>query len=239
MSDSEYIGSELEIFQHAVNWKRYYGGFIKPFLGEEVLEVGAGIGATAEVLISEEQKRWVCLEPDPSLTRQIEDKITAAVLPNSCEARTGDLFSLGPDEKFDSVIYIDVLEHIEDDAAEVNKAAKHLTDRGHLIVLSPAHQFLYSPFDKAIGHFRRYSKEGLSRLAEGLPLELLSIKYLDSVGTAASLANKMLLRSSMPTHGQIGFWDSRLVPVSNFTDKIFGFSIGKSILAVWRRKGEA
>ncbi len=239
MSDSEYIGSELEIFQHAMNWKRYYGSFIKPYLGEEVLEVGAGIGATAEILISETQKHWVCLEPDASLTKEIENKIVTGRLPDSCEARIGDVTSLIPGEKFDSVIYIDVLEHIEDDSGEIKRAETHLKDGGYLIVLSPAHQFLYSPFDKAIGHFRRYSKQSLSRLAEGRRLELISIRYLDSIGTAASLANKVLLRSSMPTHGQIGFWDSRLVPVSNFTDKLFGFKIGKSIVAVWKLKGEA
>lgn len=235
MSDLEYIGSELEIFQHAVNWKRYYGGIIKPYLGAEVLEVGAGIGSTTEVLISEEQERWVCLEPDGVLVDQINTKIVDGRLPSFCEATVGTLNDLDASSVFDSVIYIDVLEHIEDDAGELKLAATHLKPGGHLIVLSPAHQFLYTPFDKAIGHFRRYSKAELMALAVGLDVTLECAIYLDSVGTVASLANKLLLRSAKPTHAQIGFWDSILVPVSRFADLLTLNMIGKSVVAVWKR----
>lgn len=57
-----------------------------------------------------------------------------------------------------------MLEHIEADAAEMNKAAALLNPGGHIIVLSPAFQFLYNPFDKAIGHYRRYNKRMLKKL---------------------------------------------------------------------------
>src|SRR5262245_42201123 len=118
MPESSYIGSELEIFKHAVNWKLYYGSLIKPFLGARVLEVGAGIGATTEVLISDEQTSWVCLEPDGSLVEEIVKKIESGRLPSKCEARIGDISFLEETEAFDSIVYIDVLEHIENDRDE-------------------------------------------------------------------------------------------------------------------------
>ena len=88
-----------------------------------------------------------------------------------------------------------MLEHIEDDAAEVRRAAEALAPGGHLLALSPAQPWLFSPFDAEIGHFRRYTKKSFAALA---PPGLTAVKlvYLDSVGMAASLANRLLLRSS-------------------------------------------
>jgi SAM-dependent methyltransferase len=235
MPDPSYIGSELEIFKHAVNWKRYYGGFIKPFLGQEVLEVGAGIGSTTEVLLTDEQTRWVCLEPDSKLAAEIVEKVNDGKLPPICEPRVGDISCLGETELFDSVLYIDVLEHIEDDKSEISRASQHLKPGGHLIVLSPAHQFLHTPFDKAIGHFRRYSRSSLNAVVDGMDLEPVGSFYLDSLGTAASVANRLILRSPAPSKQQIMFWDRFLVRASRIFDRATFFKVGKSIVGVWRK----
>jgi SAM-dependent methyltransferase len=232
--DFEYIGDELELFRHATNWKSYYGGLIRPYFGRTVLEVGAGIGATTESLCSGKEDRWVCLEPDPTMASVIEQRITSGELPARCEVIVETVAGLDAAEKFDSILYIDVLEHIEDDLAEIRAAAAHLVDGGHLIVLSPAHQFLYTPFDKAIGHFRRYNKKTLSSLIPA-SLKQIRLSYLDSFGAFASLGNRMLLRRSMPTLDQVLLWDRRLVPISTFFDPILGFRAGKSILGVWKK----
>jgi len=101
-------------------------------------------------------------------------------------------------------------------------------------VLAPAHQKLFSPFDEAIGHFRRYSRRSLLAVASR-SLQLVGAYYLDSVGMTASLANRLLLRASMPTRGQIMFWDRFLVPVSRVVDPLLGYGVGKSVVAVWTR----
>lgn len=233
MDDFSYIGTELEVFNHANEWKNYYGKQLRPYLGEEVLEVGAGIGGTTKILCQSKQKRWVCLEPDQNLITQIENKIAARKLPPSCETRAITSAELPAEEKFDSIIYIDVLEHIENDKDEMLRISKHLKKDGFLIVLSPAHQKLFTPFDAAIGHFRRYNKKTLT---EAIPKNLTRVKliYLDSIGLLASLGNKLVLNSSSPSYKQIQFWDKMLVPISRLTDPISGFRIGKSILGVWQ-----
>ena len=239
MPDSSYIGSELEIFKYAVNWKKYYGGLMRPFLGAEVLEVGAGIGATTEVLISDKQKSWVCLEPDSSLVEEIVKKISDGKLPPICDARVGDISCLKPDEVFDSVIYVDVLEHVENDREEITRSARHVRPGGHMIILAPAHQYLYTAFDKAIGHYRRYSRTSLDDVMSETGMQLVKSMYLDSVGTLASLANKLLLRSSMPSKQQILFWDKFLIPGSWVFDRVFIYRVGKSILSIWKRQPDA
>ena len=127
-----------------------------------------------------------------------------------------------------------MLEHIQEDAAELSRAAKHLLPGGRLVILSPAHQWLFTPFDARIGHFRRYNKRTLLATRPA-GLELERICYLDCVGLLASLANRLLLRSAMPTRGQIGLWDGWMVPVSRVLDPLTGHAFGKSIVAVFTR----
>jgi hypothetical protein len=102
------------------------------------------------------------------------------------------------------------------------------------VVLAPAHQGLYSEFDRAIGHFRRYDRRSLVALAPP-GLELVELAYLDSVGWLASLANRLLLRRALPTPAQIRVWDGVMVPLSGVLDRVTGGHFGKSVLAVWRR----
>ncbi len=129
---------------------------------------------------------------------------------------------------------MDVLEHIEDDRAEMVQAARRVRPGGHIIALSPAHQWLFTPFDRSIGHCRRYSKATLRAITPA-GLELVWLGYLDSVGFFASLANKVMLQQAMPTPAQIAFWDRVLVRMSEWVDPVLGFQAGKSVLGIWRR----
>ena len=239
-----YVGNELELFAHARNWKRYWGSVIGPYLRGDVLEVGAGLGANTQVLRSHAAavRRWVCLEPDARLLEQLRNSVTSANEASSSrerwnvEARLGTVESLGAGEQFDAILYIDVLEHIPDDAMEIRRAAARLRDGGHLIVLSPAHGWLFSPFDKAIGHHRRYTRESMKQAAEGAErLCLERCWYLDACGLFASVGNRVLLRQAMPTLSQILFWDRVLVPGSRVLDHLLFHRFGKSVLAIWRR----
>jgi len=223
----EYAGGELALFEKAVNWKRYWRSQIAPLVTGAVLEVGAGIGSNTRLLAGLSYRSWTCLEPDATLAARIE-------LPGPLHRKIIGVIAAVP-EFFDTIIYIDVLEHIEDDAAEMARAAARLTAGGRLIVLAPAHEFLYAPFDAAVGHFRRYCRTSLRRAA---PAELRESKviYLDAAGLIASAANRLLLRQSMPTERQILTWDRLLIPASRTLDPLFGHRLCKSVLGIWRRE---
>jgi 2-polyprenyl-3-methyl-5-hydroxy-6-metoxy-1,4-benzoquinol methylase len=232
VSEFKYIGSELDLFAAVWNWKAYWSRQIRPFLKGDILEVGAGIGSNTRFLNSGGVGRWVCLEPDPELTAQLVMNFRETKPRRAHETVCGTLESLA-DQQFDTIIYIDVLEHIENDREELDQAASHLRRGGHLIVLSPAHQRLFSPFDAAIGHFRRYNRPMLRAISPaGLRLEWM--RYLDCAGLILSTANMLLLRQSMPTKAQLRFWDQWIVPVSRVLDRLLLYSVGKTIIAVWR-----
>jgi hypothetical protein len=130
--------------------------------------------------------------------------------------------------------YIDVLEHIDDDHSELKAAAAKLKVGGRLIVLAPAHQRLFTPFDQSVGHFRRYNRN-MMRDAAPPELKVERIFYLDSVGLLASLANKLFLKQSMPTKEQLHVWDSWMIPVSRVIDPLLFRSIGKTVVGIWSK----
>ncbi len=234
MSDYHYLGSELDVFAHAHTWKRYLAAQVASFVSGDVLEVGAGIGATTQVLARLPHRSWTCLEPDGALAQRLHDAVNALAGSAGISVVTGALPDLPAAARYDSIVYIDVLEHIQDDQAELATALGLLRAGGHVIVMCPAHNWLFTPFDKAIGHYRRYDR----RRFESLPrpsARIVRLRYLDSVGLAASMTNLLFLRSASPTEGQVRFWDRVLVRASVLLDPLLGYRVGKSILGVWRK----
>ena len=230
----QYAGSELELFQHALNWKAYWACQLVPYVHGKVLDVGAGIGTNVAALSTSRVTGWTCLEPDGALVETMRARQANGELPANCAIRHGTLASLASEETFDTIVYIDVMEHIEDDRAEAARALEHLAAGGRLVLLCPAHQYLFSPFDAAIGHHRRYNRAGMAALAPpGVRVDLC--RLLDSAGFFASLANKLLLGSAQPSAGQIALWDRVLVPISRVVDPLVGYRFGKTVIAVFSR----
>ena len=234
-SSFEYEGSELDLFAAAINWRAYWMSLVRPYLGLNVLEVGAGIGSVTRVL-ADGSRSWTALEPDNQLAGRIttwsetarSERLTVVV---------GGLDELEAGASFDTILYIDVLEHIEDDAAEVTKAFDRLSPGGRLVILAPAHQWLFTPFDTSIGHYRRYDRAMLRCIRPVMAHEHVSA-YLDSAGIAASAANRLLLRTASPTRSQIHLWDTWLVPISRGIDRWARYNLGKSLLTVWTKPNE-
>jgi SAM-dependent methyltransferase len=232
--DNPYVGTELELFATATTWRRYWHSFVAPFLRGEVLEVGAGRGANLGLSRTRAVRRWVCVEPDGAFRERLRKEVERFEARQTCYVVTGTVEDLPQREAFDAVLYFDVLEHIYDDAAELRRAAIRLRAGGVLVILAPAHPWLYTAFDAAIGHYRRYTKTTLVKVVpSGLNRQLLV--YLDCFGLVASMANRVLLRQESPTSRQILFWDRVLVRASGAVDPFFRYSLGKSLLGVWRK----
>lgn len=226
----DYIGNELELFSHAIVWKKYWAKKIDPFIKGDVIEVGSGLCSNTLLLLNDQVKTWKCLEPDHSLSDQAQKKVNDP----RCTIHNQTLAQFNAKETADTVLYIDVLEHIGDDHQELLQAQQALRPNGHLVILSPAHHYLFSEFDAAIGHHRRYSK---STLARAVPenFKLKELYYLDSVGFYASLANKFLLKQQNPTQNQILLWDRLFVRLSKVIDPLTAYQFGKSVVGVWQK----
>jgi hypothetical protein len=231
---SKYPGSELDVFRNARNWKKYWSSTIRPYIRGTVLEVGGGIGSNVPYISHQKVRSITLLEPDKDLWQRAQSETPSDWQGIPIETHNGTIKSLDRNHRFQTILYIDVLEHIENDREELANAAQRLSRGGHLIVLVPAYNFLYSEFDKAIGHHRRYGRTSLSTLRPP-GCALVRLRNLDSVGLLASAMNKLFLRQSIPTEAQISLWDRGLVRLSTILDVLTGFRVGKTLVAVWKK----
>lgn len=227
----QYIGQELDLFRHARAWKAYYSSIVKTFVQGDVLEVGGGIGGTTPYLLGEAVRSYTIMEPDPALHQLL--KTNTASLPGNGRILTINqtVHDLPATPCYDAIVYIDVLEHIKDDVQEVKDAFARLRPGGKLILLSPAFEKLRSPFDYAVGHWRRYTIQDLRRMMPECG-RVVEARYFDCVGAALSLGNRLVTKDAMPTEKQILFWNRFIIPLSRLMDPLFKKWWGRSVLVV-------
>lgn len=236
--DYHYSGEELYLFSKAENWKKYFSAAIKPFITGSVLEAGAGLGKTSPYLINEKVTRWTYLEPDPNLAKKINSGMEESNIGIPASIINGTIANIPVSELYDTILYIDVLEHIEKDQLEINLILQKLAPNGRLIILAPAYNSLMNNFDRAIGHYRRYDKKMLRNLIKN-SLSEIKLFYLESTGIGLLWVNKILSRKKYPTQKEVLIWDRLFVPVSRFADKFFRYRFGKTIIGVWQKNSTA
>jgi 2-polyprenyl-3-methyl-5-hydroxy-6-metoxy-1,4-benzoquinol methylase len=157
---------------------------ILPHTGQSVLEIGAGVGAITTALATKGRAVTAC-EPNAELFSILEQNT------NSIDAKLfyGNLcgFDIHMENanKFDSILYINVLEHIKDDIKELILAKSLIAPQGNLVILVPATPSLYSTLDAKSGHVRRYRKQELAAVINSAGLRVSNIHYVDPVGCFA------------------------------------------------------
>ena len=145
------------------------------------------------------------------------------------EGKTVDVES-----KFDTILYLHVLEHIKDDVQEIKKATQKLNSGGHLIIMAPAHQKIYGNLDKAVGHFRRYEKDFFKD--DFKDLRLINFKYLDSIGYVLYFLNKIFFKKeTFPSNFKIFLWDKIFTPITIIIDFFTNYNFGKCIIAIYKK----
>jgi hypothetical protein len=135
--------------------------------------------------------------------------------------------------RLDTVVSLNVLEHIEDDLAALSNMHQLLNGQGNLIVIVPAHQWLYGTMDSSIGHYRRYTKVSLARKLENAGLTVETQFYLNAVGALGWLVNGRLLRQEVPPTGQLA-WFNQLVPLLRGVEQRIRPPFGISLVSVSR-----
>jgi SAM-dependent methyltransferase len=228
-----YRGSELEFFADAVNYPRWIVDEFRPYFGETVAEVGAGIGTISKLILASGATRLFAFEPSTNLFPKLVEEM--AQEPRCVPIN--DYFRPARAAGCDSIAYVNVLEHIENDALELRLAHESLRPRGHLLVFVPALSWLYSNFDRGIGHYRRYSKRGLRKVVAEAGFELVSVRYFDLAGIIPWYFNFVLL-NNQPNHGSVRLYDRLVVPVMRRVESVLAPPLGKNLLLVARKPAD-
>jgi len=227
----EYPGKELESMSFAVNYHKWIVNELEPFLGYTAVEVGAGRGDLSAILLETGLKKLFLFEPSPNMFPLLKAKVEGW----SRIKAINELFD--PDlvpETIDSILYINVLEHIEDDRAELLNAHRALPPGGCLLLFVPALPQLYSEVDKSMGHFRRYYKKDLIERVRGAGFEVEKVRYFDLAGIIPWYVNFVLLKNSFSAVS-VTAYDRVVVPPMRLFEKLIVPPIGKNVLLVARK----
>tara|TARA_B100001121_G_scaffold309494_1_gene336580 strand:- start:968 stop:1648 length:681 start_codon:yes stop_codon:yes gene_type:complete len=225
----DYPGKELEIFDKATIWRKYVHFLVKNYLKEALLEVGAGIGSFTNNY-KNDFSDITLTELDKSNIQKLSEKF------KNTKIKINSNYTSNQTNKFNTILYMNVLEHIEKDVEEINIALEKLNVDGHLIILVPAHNELFTKFDKEIGHFRRYKVDFFQNLNIGQN-EILKLHYLDCFGYFLYFLNKIFFKDEIyPSKFKIFIWDKIFTPFTIIIDKIFRYRYGKNILCIIKKK---
>jgi hypothetical protein len=231
-SECFYPGKELEAMSFAINYHRWIAAEFKPYLGQIVAEVGAGIGDFSRILLENSLERLHVYEPSQNLFSLLKKRIG-----QEAHVLLFDEF-FGADHShhdyYDSVAYVNVLEHIENDKTELTNAHLAIKSGGHLLLFVPALSWLYSNFDKHIGHFRRYEKRDLVSLVECTGFSIIKVRYFDIAGIVPWFINFVLLKSTLGS-GSVTLYDKYVVPIMRTLEHPVSPPLGKNILLVARK----
>lgn len=231
----EYVGKDLEAMDFAVNYHRWILDLIKPFLGKHLVEVGAGTGSFSELLLETEPETLALIEPSAmfDLLREnqaIKESKTKTFYFQNIFTEIADQISSR--QAPDTVIYINVLEHIEDDSNELRVVYRTIRQNGRICIFVPALPLLYSDFDKNIGHFRRYRKNELIEKLEKTGFEIKLQRNFDFPGILPWLVKYRLMKSTTMESGAVKLYDELAVPFIRKLENLIPPPTGKNILVV-------
>ena len=213
----------------ALNYQEWIEDLCSPYLGDRCLELGSGLGYMTERLA---KGRTV-------VASDLSEK-NLALLRNRFESfdnvsvRRIDIDDFAPDEQFDSIVMLNVLEHIADDRGTLVKLRRALAPGGRVVLYVPAFMMLYSPQDRAIGHYRRYRKKPLLELLDDSGYEPLDARYVNSLGWFGWFFYCRVLRRQAVELLSVGALDGFILPRLRRIETRFPPPFGVSIFAVGR-----
>lgn len=224
------VHTSLELLSDLYNYNHWLFDKVRPFIGESVCEVGCGIGNITQFLLG--RRRVVGIEPLTASFRQsaarFRDHLNTSIVNcalEDCPSRAAAA------ESFDTVLCMNVLEHIADDAEAMRTMRRLCRPGGTVVILVPAHMIIYGELDRSFGHRRRYNRKSLSRLFRCAGLEPTHSRYINAIGVfgwfweGRCLGRRQICRQSARLF-------NRLVPFIDVIERLLPPPFGQSLLMV-------
>jgi SAM-dependent methyltransferase len=205
---------------------------ISPYLGQRVLEIGCGLGNLMRLLLDRELV--VGIDPDRDSINHLRlaynDRTNLQAHPlDICDPKVLELKA----SHFDTVVSLNVFEHIEDDVGALRHIRELLEPGGHLVLIVPAHSWLYGTMDSSIGHYRRYDKALMNdKLAQAGFVPVVQ-KYLNVLGMLGWFVNGRILRQRVPPSDQLRLFNL-IVPMLRAVERRYLPPVGLSLMSVAR-----
>lgn len=215
----------------AVNYFAWQARLALAPLGQRVVEVGCGIGNFTRMMLDRDFVLGLDVDANCIAHHQQRFAEHANIQSRVLDALDPQFASLR-EERPDSVVCLNVLEHISDDLATLRAFASILPRGGRVVLMVPAFQGLYGPIDKHLGHYRRYTCHSLATTAAAAGLRALDLRYMNLVGFFGWWVNAKLLPREEQSEGQIEVFDRYIVPVQEKLESWIRPPFGQSVFAV-------
>lgn len=212
----------------AVRYRQYLIELMASYCQGSVLEVGAGHGDFIALL--DGGRRLVATDADPECIKVLEERFGGD--PHVEVASLDVTKDIWVDPPVDTLVAINVLEHIEDDGEALRRMTRGVRRGGTVVLFVPGYPSLYGAFDRAVGHCRRYTPEGLRRVVGGAGLEIDVLRPVNFLGGIVWWLAVRLGKQTRPRPFLVRIYDRLLIPVVRLMERHLQLPFGQSILCV-------
>jgi 2-polyprenyl-3-methyl-5-hydroxy-6-metoxy-1,4-benzoquinol methylase len=223
----------LNLISRADRFNQWIYDIIKPFLKGDIFEAGSGIGNISKFIIKDQysitlsdinENYCTYLKKNYGRFQNVKDIISI-----DFQHPEYQINYEGYKNRFDTIILLNVIEHLEDDNRAVSICNYMLKANGHLIILAPSYPFLFCNLDKELGHYRRYTLKQLSKVIEGNKFCLLQKTYFNFLGIAGWLVSGKILQKGILGKNEMSVFD-KFVPLAKLFDKLILNKAGLSAI---------
>lgn len=227
------VTESLRLLANLKNYNRWMADTLDPFIGERVLEFGCGTGTLLKHFLAKE--RLIGIDIDPSLVDYCREAFADHA---NCEFHSADIVhdEVELDVEPDTVVSLNVIEHIQDDRFALRWLASRLPRGGRMVILVPAHPWIYGELDRAAGHFRRYAKRELVEKIEAAGCSVTDTLYFNAVGFFGWGLNARLLKRREIPNRQTALYDRLVVPAQARLERLVRPRFGQSLIVVARKR---
>jgi SAM-dependent methyltransferase len=231
------IFTDLHVLNEATRYRRWLFSLIQPHLGQHILEVGSGIGNYTDMLL--DKKCVVATDIDETYVRILLERFRNN---SNVQVSQLDLNNLDhnlmlklQDYHLDTIINMNVLEHIKDDLEALKAMKEILSGGGRIITIVPAFPKLFGSLDEAYGHYKRYSKEDFINISQALGLSLVYFRYFNFIGILGWIYSSKIRRKKTLSKQSVAVFDRWVVPTISVIEKKLTLPFGLSLIAVLQK----
>jgi SAM-dependent methyltransferase len=226
----QYTGTELDAMELARNYHRWILDTFRPYLRGTVVEIGAGIGTMSELLAECSPDALYCYEPAKNLFPVLAMRLAGRANVHAKNAYFNAV------TRADTVVLINVLEHIEDDRAMLERIRTSLSENGKLLLFVPALPIIFGSLDEQFGHFRRYTRKQLAQLVASCGFQVELLRYANFPGVFAWYLTGKILKRKTISAGAARLYDRRIVPLVRAIESCLPPPIGQSLILIARKE---
>lgn len=234
--ENKFLNS-LEI-QRRLTYAKNYNDWLFSQIGRyafnRVLEVGCALGNFTKKIINRE---FVCvIDIEEGYIRTIKDtfKGIANFKAFKYDISSSEVKELKR-EKFDTIICLNVLEHVEKDNIALENMHHLLQEGGHLCLIVPAFQSIFGQMDRTDSHYRRYNKRLILEMVEKTGFNVINAKYINTLGFLGWWFNGKIMKKRFIPFRQTLIYD-KIIPLISFIEGLFNPPFGQSLVLIAKKQ---